>query len=278
MEEDSQGAAQGRFAGRGTVPAGGRPQLPATRRCVAFLLLLLLPGCYYFGQNTAADITPKPSSGWSGPELLTVIMEAGNHNLLDGRTNIKAIATPYYPSVVKAIGRRAQQKLRWSEEEFRAWVDRLAHEGSAMFIDWDKADEPVFDARLDSLRSATQFDSLMMLLTLRNIAWPCGKYVIFTMYGRPLSIPLDRPDCEAPDITRLEGNILLVNDRGEFIVPMNLWGRRMNYLTNADETLFVKFLLRSGDHHFLEGSRRFFLVVKGLESDIRLEFSTAAMR
>ena len=240
------------------------------------ILLLLFSGCYYFGQNTYKDIVVEPSSDWSGPEQLTIIMEAGNNNLRDNRTNIKAIATPYYPSVVRSIGRRAQQKYHWSENEFREYVNNLLRDGSAMFIDWDKPDEPVFDSRLHPLASPMQFDSLMVLLTLRNNAWPCGK-VLILMESRVV-IPLDNPDCMPPDISNIEGMIYLVNEQNTYIYPMTVWGRRMNYLTNIEETLFLKFKLREGDHHFFERSLRYFLVIRGLESDIRLQLSTAIMK
>lgn len=238
------------------------------------VLLMLLPGCYYLGENTYKDIAVDPSSGWSGPEQLTVIMEAGNNNLRDNRTNMKAIATPYYPAVVKSIGRRAQEQYHWSDAEFRRYVDKLLREGSAMFIDWDKPDEPVYDSHLRLLTSAIQFDSLMMLLTLRNNAWPCGKYLIIGT----TTIPLDNADCMPPDISNIEGKIYLVNEQNSFIHPMSVWGRKMNYLTNMEETLFLKFRLREGAHHFLDQSSKYYLVIQGLEGDISLEFSTAIMQ
>ena len=242
------------------------------------VLLCLLSGCYYFGQNTYHDVAVNPSSDWSPPEQLTIIIGAGNHNLLDYRTNIKAIATPYFPSVVKAIGRRAQIQYHWTEEYFRSYVDNLIHDGSAMFIDWDKTDEPVYDSRLQPLVSPEQFDSLMVLLTLKNSAWPCGKHLILTMSGDLVYIPLDNPDCMPPDITNIESKVFLVNEQDEAISPASVWGRKMNYLTNIEETLFLKFKLRDGDHHFFRNSRKFYLLIKGLEGNIRLELSTTKMK
>ena len=215
------------------------------------ILLMLLPGCYYLGQNSYQDIVVEPSSDWSGPEQLTVIMEAGNNNLRDGRTNVKAIATPYYPSVVKSIGRRAQIEHHWSEIEFRGYVDRLLRDASAMYVDWDKPNEQVYDSRLQPLVSPLQFDSLLILLTLRNNAWPCGKYIVLTVGTRFINVPLDAPDCMPPDITNLEEKLFLVNGQNTFIAPITVWGRKMNYLTNNEETLFLKFRLREGGSPFL---------------------------
>jgi hypothetical protein len=220
----------------------------------SWLVLLLLPGCYYLGQNTYKDIVDDPSSGWSGPEVLTVIMEAGNHNLLDGRTNIKAIATPYYPSVIKAIGRRAQLLNHWSEAQFRGWVDRLLYEGSGMYVNWESPSEPIYDSKLHHLDSIAQFDSLMVLLTLIDVGYP------------------------HPDITQLEEQLFLVNERGDVLSPQTVWGRRMNILTNFDETLFLKFNLWDDTTHFLKNSRRYFLLIKGLDGNIRLELAANLMR
>jgi hypothetical protein len=238
------------------------------------IIVLLCSGCYYMGQNTYKDIAPEPSSGWSGPEQLTIIMEAGNNNLRDDRTSVKAMVTPYYPSVVKSIGRRAQRQYHWSEGEFRSYVDKLLRDGCGMFVDWEKPEEPVYDSRLKPLESALQFDSLMVLLTLRDIGWPSGQFIIIGQ----TKIPLDTSDSVPPDIPGIEGKIYLVNEKGSFIVPMSASGRRMNYLTNLDETIFLKFRLREGDHHFLDGSGKYFLVIKGLDGDIRLELSSALMK
>lgn len=238
------------------------------------IIFIAFQGCWFWGQRDALDITATPSSLWTQKECLTVIMGAQNNNLLDFRTNIKSIATPYYPSVVKAIGRRAQAEHGWTEVEFRRYVDGLLNQGSGMFVDWDHPGEIVYDAALHPLAGIDQFDSLLFLLSLTNTAWPCGKVLIVGS----VAIPLDKPDCEAPEITRIEGNIFLVNEDGKFITPQFVFGRRMNYLTNNDESLFILFKLREGDHHFLGDSRKFYLAIKGFENDIRLEFRTDIMR
>jgi hypothetical protein len=235
--------------------------------------LVIFSGCYYIGQNTYEDISTTPSSSWSGPEQYTIIMEAGNHNLRDYRTNIKAIVTPYYPSVIKSIGRRAQAQYHWNDQEFRSYVDRLLYESSAMFIDWENPKEPVYDSEVHHLDSISQFDSLMFLLSLKNVGYPPGK---FLLVGNR-RIPIDDPHYIPPDITQIDSMITLVNEQGKEMPPMTVWGRRMNFLSNVDETLFLKFKLRVGDHHFLEGSRRYYLQIRGLEGDIKLELSTNLM-
>lgn len=252
---------------------------------MSLLVTLLLGGCYYLGQNTYKDIVPNSSKNWSGPELLTVIMEAGNHNLYDNRTNIKAIATPYYPSVIKAIGRRAQAQYHWSEQGFQNYVNSLVHQSSGMYIDWEQPHEPVYGKRLEPLYSPTQFDSLMFLVTLRNNGWPCGKMIsIYIPTADPnipdinMVVPLEELNCPVPDISDLEGRIVLVNDEGTILNPKMVWGKRMNFLTNNEETLFVKFHLWYDGEHFLARSKKFYLTVTGFEREIRLRFSTELMR
>ncbi|HBE90286.1 MAG TPA: hypothetical protein DDW41_03700 [Candidatus Andersenbacteria bacterium] len=252
-----------------------------------FMLLfttLLLGGCYYLGQNTYKDIVPNPSKNWSGPERLTVIMGAANHNLLDNRTNIKVIATPYYPSVVKAINRLGQRLYHWTEKEFQSATDGLVYESCGMYIDWQKENELVYDNELKRLESPLQFDSLMFFLTFQVRGWtsdvlriqipvPGGGGVV------EQSIPLNESARGRPDITPIkEGSILLVNERGDVITPTMVWGKRMSYLTQNEESMYVKFHLRVADRYFLQESKRFFLTLRGYESNIRLEFSTDYMK
>lgn len=245
---------------------------------------LVLGGCYYLGQNTYKDIVPNPSHEWSGPERLTVIMEAGNHNLRDDRTNIKIIATPYFPSVVKAINRQGQHLYHWTEAEFQHTTDKLVYESCGMYIDWQKESEPVYDSELKRLESPLQFDSIMFFLTFQVRGWtsdvlriqipvPDGDGVV------EQSIPLNESALGHPDIASIkDGSILLVNEHGNIITPTLVWGKRMSYLTQNEESMYVKFHLRDAGRHFLQKSNRFFLTLRGYEGNIRLEFPTEYMK
>jgi hypothetical protein len=217
-------------------------------------VILSLAGCYYLGQNTYSDIAATPSSVWSSPEVLTMIMEAGNHNLRDDRTHIKAIVTPYYPQVVKAIGRRAQALHHWSEDDYRGYVNQLLRESSGLYIDWADPGEPVYDGRLHVLDSVGQIDSLLFLLSLSNIG--SGTW----------------------DISQLERNLFLVNERDSRLAPFSVRGKKMNVLGGIDETLFVKFKFRAGENHFLDKSDRYFFLIRGLGTDIRIELTTETMK
>jgi len=217
-------------------------------------ILVIITGCFYLGQNTYTDIAAAPSTVWSSPEVLTMIMEAGNHNLRDDRSHIKAIVTPYYPSVVKAIGRRAQSLYHWSETQYQDYVNQLLRESSGMYIDWDNPNEPVHDTELHILQKPAQFDSLLFLLSLSNIG--SGSW----------------------DISQLERNLFLVNEKNKTLAPFTVWGRRMNLLAGIDETMFVKFQLRTETGHFLEGSTRYYFLIQDPENKIKIELSTATMK
>jgi len=232
----------------------------------------LLTCCYYLGQNTYADIVVNPSTVWSSPEVLTLVMEASNNNLRDFRNNVKVIATPYYPSVVKAIGRRGQFTGHWSEEGYREFVDALLFSSSGMLVDWEK-DERIFAGRSGYLTGPEQYDSLTFLVSMQNWGWPCVK--LLSVGGRTIGI--GNPDCDVPEMANFEEKVLLVNEENKFIRPVLVWGIRQNALMN-EETIFLKFRLRSGEHHFLEHSSKMFLVFKGFGDVIRLEYSTALMR
>jgi len=232
----------------------------------------LLTGCFYLGQNSYRDIVVTPSTVWSSPEVLTLIMEASNNNLRDFRNNVKVIATPYYPSVVKAIGRRGQFTGHWSEEGYRKFVDALLFSASGMLVDWEK-DERIFAGRSGYLTGPEQYDSLMFLVSMQNLGWPCVKMV--SVGGKILSF--GNPDCDVPDMTNFDEKVFLVNEENKSLRPVLVWGIRQNSLMN-EETIFLKFRLRSGGHHFLEHSSKMFLVFKGFGNVIRLEYSTALMR
>lgn len=247
------------------------------------LCVCLLSGCYYLGKNTYRDVVARSSTEWSSPECLTVIIGAANHNLGDTRSAVKVIATPYYPSVVRAIGRRAQLQYHWDERNFQGYVDRLIHYSSGMYVDWERPGEIVYGAGLRALQDATQFDSLMFLLTFQVIGWESKELHIQvpipTAGGETImqSIPLDGHTGEdLPEIQ--EGTILLVNEKGGVISPTLLVGKRMSYLTQKEESMYAKFDFRTPGHHFLEGSKYFVLTIRGYESDIRLRFPTDIMR
>ena len=249
---------------------------------ISILTICIFSGCFYFGKNQYADVVRKPNSDWDFRECLTVISAPIGHNYFDFRTNIKASATPYYPSVVLAIQRNAQRIMHWSESEFQVNADALMKEDNGIYIDW--ATNKMVDSRGNYFQHHTQIDSLMFLITLINTAWTTiNSSMLVNISGDPnhpvpVMVPLISFDqCYLPDISNIENRIFLINDENKFIQPIYVWGRRSNFLTN-EETLFAMFYFREGDHHFLRDSDEMLLLIKGFESDIRLEFPLSMMR
>lgn len=216
------------------------------------IILSLLPGCFYFGREQDADVLQKPSVEWSNRDVLTVLISSTAHNLHDpDHPTLKVFATPYYPSVIVAIARARQRALHQNQAQYQMYADALAKDDLGMYIDWNK-DEFV-DARGNYFRDPLQLNSLMFLVTLQNWGWPF------------------------PEISHLENDIYLANDSAKYVLPTFVWGRRHNYLI-VDETLFIMFQLRKGDHHFLDGSENMYLVIKGFEKDIKLTFPLSMIR
>lgn len=250
------------------------------------VLLLFFSGCFYIGQEQYEDVLRKSSDQWSSREALTVLISPMGHNFNDPRTNIKIMATPYYPSVILAIQRNAQRLHHWTEEEFRSNTDALAKDALGLSVNW--RDNRFVDSHGDYFRNELQIDSLMFLITIDNRAWPCNSMVAFFTTGNiysttgqsspPIMMPVVSPEnCYTPDITELEQQIYLVNSRGYYIKPKFVWGKRHNILT-VDETLFAMFQVREGSYHFFRGSEKVSLVVKGFEKDIILDFPLSRAR
>ena len=246
-----------------------------------YIIPFVLSGCFYIGKNQYEDIIKKPYTEWDDQECLTIVAGAMSHNLYDMRTNIKIIATPYYPSVILALQRISQGIHHWSDNEYRLNVDALLKDNAGIYVDWNA--QKFVDSRGNYYRDKVQIDSLMFLITIQNRAWPCGTiitYYVGDMFGggEGFTLPLYGSEhCYIPDITNLENKIFLINEKNKFIKPKYVWGKRHNVLT-MEETLLAMFYLKQGDIHFLEGSDKMYLVVKGFENDIKLPFSLSMMR
>ena len=256
----------------------GKVILTIIMKIVVIVGFVLLSGCFWVGQEQYEDVLTKPSDQWSSREALTVIISPIGNNFFDGQTNIKVMATPYYPSVILALQRKAQQRHHWSEDEFRSNTDSLMREALGMSVDW--RNNRFYDSRGYYFWDKYQIDSLMFLITIDNTAWPCNSMMAVSLNGvpSPVMVPLVPPDqCYTPDISELEQHIYLINSKGNFIKPTYVWGKRHNMLT-VEETMFAMFQVREGSYHFFKGSDKVSLVVKGFEKDIVLDFSLSRVR
>lgn len=248
---------------------------------LCILAVLCLSGCFYFGGDQYFDVLQKPSVDWNSREDLTVLISPTAHNLYDfGSPNVKVIATPYYPSVIIGIGRARQRLVHLSEQEFKTYTEGLAQDDLGMYIDWEK--NAFVDSRGNYFRNPLQVDSLLFLVTIHNNGWPptivYGPRRWIDEHGRVhWSSTLIAAGMYQADTTHLEDNIYLVNDKDKFIKPKFVSGKRHDFLT-LDETLFIMFQLRNGEHHFLDGSENMYLVIKGFEKDIRLTFPLSMMK
>jgi hypothetical protein len=156
-------------------------------------------------------------------------------------------------------------------------VDALMREDNGIYMIWTI--NGLVDSRGNYFKKHTQIDSLMFLITLNNTAWSSiNSNMEVLVHGKPRVVPLINFDqYQIPDISNIENQIFLVSKKGEFIKPRYMGGRRNNILT-TEESLFAMFYFREGDHHFLSNSDEMYLLIKGFEGDIRLEFPLSMMR
>lgn len=243
---------------------------------------LFFPGCFGSDQALYEEILSHRPAEWSSQDCFSVIAIPAAFNHFDQEARVKVIAIPYYPSVILAIQRSAQGVAHWSEESFRANTDTLMADAAGMYIDWEHNGKLV-DARGNFFREPVQIDVVQFLIAINNTQWPCNKLkqvAVVTPNGQIsyVTVPLmPYTDCFSPDITRLDKNIVLRNDRGETLPAQFVWGRKRDNLT-LDETVFAKFQLRKGDTHFLRGSANMFLIIDGFDKQIKLSFPLALMR
>lgn len=263
----------------------------SVRLLLPFIFAVLLSGCYYFGKDQYDDILTRPSSEWSKLECQTIIAAAMQSNLFDQYSNIRVFATPYYPSVISAINRRKQKSEDWSEQQYRENVDQLLRDCTGMYLDWNT--NALVDGRGNFVKDRSQIDSLMFLVSMENKSenWNTNQQYLAkansvdgsgssvrqtdTWYGGIFD--LKNYPIVIPELTGLEDKIFLLNDKGKFIRPLHVF-REPQPLLSLNATFLVLFRLRQGDHHFLAGSDKMYLVFKGLGNDIQLPFSVSMMR
>ncbi len=242
---------------------------------IIFLLFSMMcnSGCFYIGQNQAADVAQSPSSTWSELEALSIAMESFSHNLFDENSpNIKVSAMISYPATLVALERRkdARTKAGISEEEYRTTMDELAEDCLGIFIDWKK--HRFVDSKGNYLRSVSQLNRLEFTMILNNNSWPCTVPVLLMDgFMVPLASFADWP-CYIPDIHDIESRIFLENERGERLTPYLVWGRNNNILT-LEETIVVRFEIPSIEHNFWGGSSTVWLALEGFDANIRLPFA-----
>ena len=236
------------------------------------VILATFSGCFYIGEDNYDDVMKKPATSWSSRDALTVTMACAVTNLNDVTSpNVKVIATPYFPSVILASNKVWEDRNHITMQEFKSTSEDIARYNAGLYIDWDK--NQFVDSRGNYFRGPLQLDSLMFYIHLENNGW---KNATPSFNEKFLWNPNIFP-CYIPDITDLEQNIYLVNDKNKFIKPKHVWGRRHNEFT-FPENLLVMFALRNEGHHFLDGSKNMYLVIKGFDANIKLAYDLSMIR
>ena len=217
---------------------------------MAVAFIFTFEGCF----TSLDEITALKYSSWTARDCMTVISGNTKHNLLGYPRNIYVMVTPYNPEVVFALSRLRQIKESLTDEATRSMIDGLLKQGGGIYMDEDGS---FWTPRG---RYSGDNDSLMLLVSLYNHSWPCEPPKIM---GIPILLPGDMP-CETPDISTIDKNLYLLNDRGEILYPKVVWGRQNNILT-TQEYLLIVFDFTT-DRTFLK-SKYLRLKVDGFEND-----------
>lgn len=248
--------------------------------CLGLALFLL--GCVPWGFDKSDAIVARSMTSWSDRDCLTIMLSAMQHNYYDPeKPPILACVTPYTPRVVMALNRMSQLKHRWSDETLQHHADALLKDASGLYADWEH-NAQIYDSKLNRLRDPTQMDSITFLVTLSNRTWPCAPPVLLTLDNltgdkTPQFMQLSDWPCEVPDLTNIESNIFLINDRGDTVRPRYVWGRKDDQL-RTDETLLVMFPLRSENTHLFENSTQITIAFAEFTPKLQLTFPLASLR
>ncbi|MDI6734408.1 MAG: hypothetical protein QMD50_02910 [Patescibacteria group bacterium] len=240
----------------------------------------LLSSCYMkelrqsledaFWWRSYETIIKRPVSLWNRRDCLTVMMENIQSNILDMRTNIKVYATPYNPTVIAAMSKFRWLQIPVHQTEAESNFEALLKDNFGMYYDWNH--QKIMDSRGNYFKDKTQIDSIMFLITIENYAWITSMTWPQLLPQLPDGKNITNIALDIPDITHLEDQIYLINEQNKFIKPKYVWGKKRNVLT-MPETLLAMFEVKTENYSFLEKSEKIFLCIKGLEQDIKLEFS-----
>jgi hypothetical protein len=246
----------------------------------------LLPnfvGCGY--KDIYTEILSRQTSEWSFEDCRLLIAHSTKHNF-QSESKVIVIVTPFTPLVVTALAKQQQMTKQLTTAEYFSYADELAYSTIGMFIDWQK--NLYVDKRGNYYKKdIKQLDSLLFLITLKNITYPCISPLVIRYYGssgeqsygsiEPLfGNDMSLWPCYFPDITDLERRIFLINDSNDTLKPEFVWGRK-DPMLNKEEVLFVMFKFRDGDKHFLQNSKQFYLRIVGFESEIELPFEVSEL-
>lgn len=212
-------------------------------KAISLGMALLFSSCF----SSRGDIFQQPYSQWSSRDCLTVIASAMSHNLASTEDEIAIIATPYYPHVLAAINRLQELQFKWDSSEARSRMDILLESSAGLYVDWESNKELV-TSRGSYVRSPSDIDSLLILVTVINKAYPVN----------------------IPFIKDLDHGIYILNDGGDSLEPRFVWGKARSRLLR-EEKYFARFVFTNEEGiRFLKGTNNIYLVVTSFGRAIRL--------
>lgn len=189
------------------------------------VLLVSINGC----TASVEEVRGRAVDTWTAENCFSLLVSNMQHNLHLQR-NIYVVITPFNVEVAEAITRIQQIKYGFQDAERIRRTDALLKQGMGLYRDkqgrlWTPQGH--YDGKVDSV---------MFLVNLYNKAWPCEPP---TFNGVPVIRMADMP-CPTPDISKIESQIALINDRGAILHPSTVWGRENDTLTD-EEHIFIVF-------------------------------------
>lgn len=223
------------------------------------------------------SVMTKRSSFWTKYDCQVVIQTEFKGNAKDKDARVVVLAVPFSPSVLTALTRIEQLKEHWSSDVYMKHLeDQLAVIAGVLY---ERKSDQYFDARGNYYSKLTQLDRLVFMVEFRNKTWPCINPILAwtPMFEETLFSSLVDVPCYTPDITDLEGRIVLMNDKQQTLRPLSVYGRKNNMLTR-DEDLIVIFPLKADSSSFFDGAQEVILSVTGFDKPIDLKYPIELLR
>jgi hypothetical protein len=245
----------------------------ARARAIGVTQIILCPliainfGCTPPGELDVRQILTTPSWRWSVQQCNTIMVESTSSNVFHTGVSTYAYVIPLLPRVIVAHCRKSQQVEHWSNAEFVENVDRQAN--SCLGFYYDARTGGFFDARGNEVKTVQQAQRLTFAVFLDNAA-PPDNMANPEFQGPRLNWTMSSQAWHSPDITQIESNVYLENQKKESIKATRVSGRKQAELV-GEEQLTVGFDVTNDVLHFLQTSTDIYLVVRDLDDGIRVK-------
>ena len=224
---------------------------------ICIVVGMVTESCFTIGQKEYEQLSQMETTAWDPNETMAMVAGASSSNYMnrDGGP-IKVIATPYFPSVIRAMGKRQQERHNWSDAQREEFIAEMIQEHVGERFKWDRPEA---------------IDSLTIQINLTNTTYPCvSPTLIMSMYlnSRPLFGTGQIP-CYEPSIVGIQDRIYIENERGLKLHARSYYGIRHGTLT-TEETFLLKFQVATGSYNFVLHSKSLTLHIEGFEQYIAL--------